>query len=273
MRARAGVSAAAVMRATGKPVGQGWTRHACIIDILAVISHASVDASTDDRRPPDMMTRALDAIDAQARQTERERHLCDLVARIARRDHQSEPAFAELYDLTVARVASIIARFCADRGLIAELTQDAFFQAWNQAHLFNAERGGVLAWLLVIARSRALDALRRKNAQPVLFNSDVADAMLEVVETGQACGAEALQARRDQSTIQTATLALSPVTRHMLALSFFSGLSHAEISDHLRLPLGTVKSTLRRGLASMLIELERLSPGIGMRFGMAGASS
>jgi RNA polymerase sigma factor (sigma-70 family) len=219
------------------------------------------------------MTLSLNASLDQRRDTEHEAYLCGLVRSMAQRDAEAEQSLSELYDLTVRRVAASIGRFLSDRDLIAELTQDAFFQAWNQAHLFTPERGCVLAWLLVIARSRALDARRRSNAQPIVFDSDVADAMLEMVATGQSSGADALQANQEQRLLQTAVLNLSPSARHIVALSFFSGLSHSEISAHLQLPLGTIKSTLRRGLASMASELERVAPGIGMHFGLVQSSA
>ena len=187
---------------------------------------------------------------------------------MAQRGSESEQSLSVLYDLTVSRVVATISRFLSDRDLIAELTQDAFFQVWNQAHLFEKERGCVLAWLLTIARSRALDARRCKNAQPIVFDSEVADAMLEMLETNQPTGADVLQSSQEQSILQKATLALSPTTRQIVALAFFSGLSHSEISAQMQLPLGTIKSTLRRGLTSMSIELERVAPGIGLRFGL-----
>jgi RNA polymerase sigma factor (sigma-70 family) len=218
------------------------------------------------------MTPSLNASLDKSRDTAHEAYLCSLVRNMAQRDAKGEQSLSQLYDLTVRRVAACIARFLTDRELIAELTQDAFFQAWNQAHLFTPERGCVLAWLLIIARSRALDARRRNNAQPVVFNSDVADAMLEMAATVQASGAEAFQANQEQRLLQAAVLKLSPSARHIVALSFFSGLSHSEISEHMQLPLGTIKSTLRRGLVSMASELERIAPGIGMHFGLVQVS-
>lgn len=214
------------------------------------------------------MTNSLGTIQVREHESDHEKYLCCLVFSMAQRGSEAEQSLSVLYDLTVSRVVATIGRFLPDRDLVAELTQDAFFQVWNQAHLFDKERGCVLAWLLTIARSRALDARRCRNAQAIVFDSEVADAMLEMVETNEPTGADILQSSQEQRILQNATLALTPTTRHILALAFFSGLSHSEISTQMQLPLGTIKSTLRRGLVSMSIELERVAPGIGLRFGL-----
>jgi RNA polymerase sigma factor (sigma-70 family) len=216
-----------------------------------------------------LMARASEAQQLGKPDGEQEAHLCALVACMARRGPDAEQALSSLYDLTVRRVAAIIGRFLPDRELVAEVTQDTFFQAWNQADSFDAGRGCVLAWLLVIARSRALDARRRKQAQPVLFDSDIADAMLEVTATHQPSALEVVNASQLQRLVQEAILKLNPKTRHLLALAFFSDLSHSEISACMHMPLGTIKSTLRRGLDSMESELERIAPGTGRYFGLA----
>ena len=216
-----------------------------------------------------LMARASQTRQYERPDGEHEAQLCALVACMARRGPDAEQALSSLYDLTVRRVAAIISRFLPDRELVAEVTQDTFFQAWNQANTFDAERGCVLAWLLIIARSRALDARRRKQTQPVLFDSDVADAMLEVTATHQPSAMEVVNSSQLQRLVQDAILKLNPKTRHLLALAFFSDLSHSEISEYTQLPLGTIKSTLRRGLDSMSSELERLAPGIGEYFGLA----
>jgi RNA polymerase sigma factor (sigma-70 family) len=214
------------------------------------------------------MTLSLNTRQHEARDNDHEQYMRGLVMSMTQRGVDAEKSLSLLYDLTVRRVVVMIGRFLVDRELVAELTQDVFFQAWNQADQFDAERGSVLAWLLIIARSKALDARRRRNVQPVLFDSDVADAMLEMMPTQLRTGADAMQTRQEQRLLQEATLKLSPIARHIVALSFFSGLSHTEISAHLDLPLGTIKTNLRRGLATMAKELERASPGIRLHLGL-----
>lgn len=234
--------------------------------------HLLLPAALDRPTAQQLKMQALDTPLYEVRNSEHEAYLCSLVAAMAQRGADAEQALSVLYDHTARKVAATIGRFLSDRELVAELTQDTFFQAWNQADRFDATRGCVLAWLLIIARSRALDARRRKNAQPVVFDSDVADAMLEVMATSQPSALEVSQANQEQALLQRAILALSPSARHMLALAFFSDLSHSEIAAHMQLPLGTIKSTLRRGLASLASELERSAPGIGKYFGLTTVS-
>lgn len=109
-----------------------------------------------------------------------EAQLHHLVKTMMGRGVDSEQALSSLYDLTASRVVRLVRRFVSEAGLVSEVTQDTFFQAWNQADRFDFERGSVLAWLLTIARSRALDACRKQGAQPVVFDGDMADALLEI---------------------------------------------------------------------------------------------
>jgi RNA polymerase sigma factor (sigma-70 family) len=215
-----------------------------------------------------LMIKMQNTVQGKGIDFEHEEYMRGLVVSMARRDSGAEQSLSTLYDLTVRRVAATIGRFIPDRDLVAELTQDTFFQAWNQAHLFDSGRGNVLAWLLIIARSRALDARRRENVQPIVFDSDVADAMLAVLATNLPSGVDALQVGQEQRLLQDVILTLNPTARHIVALSYFAGLSHSEISVQLEIPLGTIKSTLRRGLAGLAIELERVAPGISLNFGL-----
>jgi RNA polymerase sigma-70 factor, ECF subfamily len=178
--------------------------------------------------------------------------LAALIVRMAQGEAQ---AMAELYDATVSRVYSFVRRFAPDDASAQDVTQDVYLQAWQQAQRFDSGRGVAMAWLLNLARSRALDAWRKASSSPVLINSDVADvAASDLADTRQPL--DFLEATDNKNALHIAMQQLPAATRQMLSLAFFHDMSHAEISAHLSTPLGTVKSTVRRALLSLREHLQ-----------------
>lgn len=182
------------------------------------------------------------AAPASAPQTDPDRHL-GWVRAIARRD---EAALAALYDDTVARVHGIALRIARNPVDAEEVVSDTYHQAWRDAGLYSPERGPVVAWLVTIARSRAIDLLRRRDAA-VPVEDPAALAPAESGDDPQ----DLLAATRERRDLHDAIAALEPLDRQLLALAFFRGLAHGEIAEQARLPLGTVKSRIRRALAQL----------------------
>jgi RNA polymerase sigma-70 factor, ECF subfamily len=179
-----------------------------------------------------------------------------LQALIARMAQGQAAAMEQLYDASIARVYSLVRRFLPDDASAQDVTQEAYLQAWQQASRFDAQRGAAMAWLLNLARSRALDAWRKQSASHVLANSDVADAAsAHLLYTQQP--ADLLQATDTKVQLHAALQQLPAATRQILNLAFFHDMTHAEISAHLHTPLGTVKSTLRRALLSLREHLQQ----------------
>ncbi len=168
-----------------------------------------------------------------------------LIGRMAGGDEQ---ALGEFYDLTVARVHGLVLRIVGEAMLAEEVVEDVFFAAWQQASRFDPARGRPLGWLLVMARSRALDALRRRDGaichpQPSELAGETLVAAAEVPEL--------LDVARDHQRLHEALLQLGALPRQLVALAFFRGLSHEEIARQSSLPLGTVKSHIRRALSTL----------------------
>nr|WP_249661271.1 sigma-70 family RNA polymerase sigma factor [Variovorax sp. PCZ-1] len=162
---------------------------------------------------------------------------------------------AELYDTTIARVYSLVRRFAPDDANAQDVTQEVYLQAWQQAKRFDSERGVVMAWLLNLARSRALDAWRKISSNPVLINNEAADMAADHLADAKQ-PIDFLQATENQAVLHSAMQALPAATRQILSLAFFYDMSHGDISAHLKIPLGTVKSTLRRALISLRESLQ-----------------
>jgi RNA polymerase sigma-70 factor (ECF subfamily) len=164
-----------------------------------------------------------------------------------------ERALAALYDATCHRVHGLALRIVQRQALAEEVVEDTFWQVWRQAARFDATRGRPLTWLLAMARSRAIDALRRDQRfrHEELPEDDLADA-------GSAAPPpqDLLDATRGQAALHAALLKIEPRSRQLVALAFFRGWTHEEIAEQQGLPLGTVKSLIRRALIALRHHLE-----------------
>ena len=142
----------------------------------------------------------------------------------------------------------LVRRIVRNPALAEEVVEDSYFQVWRQAVRFDASRGKALTWLLSMARSRAIDALRREARLRCEARDD--EAAPEHAGLGTAAD-ELLDIARQRSQLHQALLQLGAQPRQLVSLAFLRGLSHEEIAEHMRLPLGTVKSQIRRALRSL----------------------
>jgi RNA polymerase sigma factor (sigma-70 family) len=172
-----------------------------------------------------------------------------LQAWIRRVIRQDEAAFALLYDACVSRIYGLTLRITRNAALAEEVTEDTFWQVWREAPRFDPGRGTAMAWMLTVARSRALDSLRARDpAELVEDAAELADA--HTAQHG-ASPLDLLNATQTDHALHDALAQLDPQPRQMIALAFFKGLTHDEIATHTGMPLGTVKSHIRRGLATL----------------------
>ena len=167
---------------------------------------------------------------------------CDgLVAAMAAGE---EEALSRLYELTVGRVLGLARAITGNAEDAEEVTCDVYTIAWERAGQFDPQRGAAIAWLLVSCRSRALDLLRRRRARR--------EVSAPGVEESSTVTAVDLLADVDKSSrIHDALGGLTAQQRELIGLAFYRDMSHAEIASMLDIPLGTVKSHIRRGLAVM----------------------
>jgi RNA polymerase sigma factor (sigma-70 family) len=164
---------------------------------------------------------------------------------IAERDDR---ALSALYDALAPRVHGLALHIVRRPAWAEEVVEDCFFQVWRQALRFDPARGSALAWVLAIARSRAIDLLRRESR----YRHETLDDEGVAHMADDTPGAdELLDSTRHQAALQQALLALNARSRQLVALAFFRGLSHEEIADQTALPLGTVKSQIRRALLAL----------------------
>lgn len=163
-----------------------------------------------------------------------------------------ESALGALYDRWSTLVHSVVARITADPGDAEELVEETFLQAWRQAGRYEGTRGGVRTWLVVIARSRALDRVRlaghrRAAAAEPLEAAESAGALHQSHDTPL----DAAEVAETRQIVHAAMEKLPADQRETLELAYFKGMSQSEIAQATGQPLGTIKTRCRLGLMKL----------------------
>jgi RNA polymerase sigma factor (sigma-70 family) len=172
---------------------------------------------------------------------------------------RDQEALSRLYDATASRLYGVALRIVRQAELAEEVVSDTYFQAWRDCGRYDATRGKVLAWLLIICRSRALDALRRRDE--ALSHPDPHELSGEPSDPREN-PQDLLSAVQESTVLHAALLTLSPLQRQLVALAFFRGLSHSEIEEHTGIPLGSVKTHIRKALSVLRGALGDAAGGI-----------
>jgi len=183
----------------------------------------------------------------------------DLSRLLARAGLGDRAAFATLYERTSSHLLAVVLRINRDRAQAEDILQEVYVNVWRAASSFDAAQSQPLTWLTSIARNRAIDSLRRLSTQPqfrtVGLAADGSDREEESVYDTLADDApgplDLLSRASDARSLAACMDQLSALQRQSVALAFFQGLSHVEVAEQLRQPLGTVKSWVRRALMTL----------------------
>ena len=186
--------------------------------------------------------------------TELRSRLAALMAKTALGD---EAAFAELYKQTSAHLYGIAVRILRDGAAAEEILQEAFVSVWHHAGSYEAARSHPSTWLAAIVRNRCLDQLRRRELDTVTLTADDDDGREFVLPSTDPTPVEMLLAGAEAQSVRDCVDQLDAGPKQAIALAFYQGLSHAELARHMRQPLGTIKSWLRRGLERLKGCLDR----------------
>jgi RNA polymerase sigma-70 factor (ECF subfamily) len=166
-------------------------------------------------------------------------------------------AYEMLYRRHAQVMFNLITRIVRDSATAEDLLQDVFWQIWENANQYRGS-GAALAWMMRVARNRALDHLRRQRVRPPVVSDD-AEEVEGIADAATTEEAVEIQMRRAQ--VQRALEAIPEDQRVCLELAYFEGLSQREIAEQTNLAVGTIKSRIRIGLE----KVERLLRGSGVR--------
>lgn len=180
---------------------------------------------------------------------------------------QDAAAYEAFYDRHTQAVYSLLLRIVRQPGRAEELLQETFWQVWRNASAYRGE-GAVAAWLMRIARNRALDELRRLKARPQIADQQRTD-LTEVEQLERAAAASrsypnqtyedtveiTVTRRWDREQVRMALAEIPADQRICLELNYFEGLTQREIAEQLALPIGTIKSRMRIGMEKLEYQL------------------
>lgn len=155
-------------------------------------------------------------------------------------------ALETVYSMTSAKLLGVIIRIERDREAAEDVLQDVYLKVWRRAGRFDPDRASPITWLCTIARNAAIDAKRSAGRK-----TEVADDDLPEIEDGCALADEMLCDKEDAARVQDCLEGLQGNHRRSIRMAFFDGLTHSELAERIGVPLGTMKSWIRRGLESL----------------------
>lgn len=161
-------------------------------------------------------------------------------------------AFEDLFVLQSRTLMAVILRVVKSRSLAEEVLQECFTEVWTHCNRFDPGRGTGRAWLVTLCRRRAIDCVRRVQAER---DRDVAEGRRSAAETAALVEQDVISRWESDLTL-SALKALPEAQAQPIVMAFYQGLTHAQISAHLKVPLGTIKSRIRDGMRKLREELE-----------------
>ena len=166
-------------------------------------------------------------------------------------------AFRSLYDTTSAKLFGFALRILVKRELAEEVLQESFVSVWNNAGTYQAGLAAPMTWMTTIVRNKAFDLLRRAQ-HAVEIDADSFDKdVMEAMESSDPSPLALLQLTDEAQGLARCMTRLEGLHRQAIALAFYHDLSHSEVAEQLRLPIGTVKTWIRRGLERLRLCLQK----------------
>ena len=194
----------------------------------------------DEERPGNSPATLGDVLYAKCKGLIPEQEWVALVQSIAAGD---QGALHGLYERAHRIVFTLILRITANRESAEELTLDVFHDVWRGASRYDAANGTVLGWIMIQARSRAIDRLRYETRKKRRQSEDLAPLAEVAADPG-----DVVELREQRAQLQAALAALTSDERQAIEMTFFGGLTHVEAAARLKQPLGTVKTRIRSAL-------------------------
>ena len=175
--------------------------------------------------------------------------LTELLVQTGREDRE---AFAKLYSLTSAKLFGICLRICSERQAAEDVMHEVYLTIWKRAGAYEPGRASPITWLATIARNRAIDWVRAQNVRRTAPIDDAAP-----VPDDRPLASDTMITDETDRRLHLCLDTLEEQPRHAIRTAFFDGLTYAELADRLGVPLGTMKSWVRRGLVRLKECLDR----------------
>ena len=174
--------------------------------------------------------------------------LISLLERVAQQD---TAAMRTLYEATSSKLYAVAMRVVSNTEHAEDVLQDAYLNIWRIAGDYRASLSPPMAWMGVVVRSRALDFLRKRTAEKSLMAADIDDAIGETLASDEANPMDTQDASEQAWALHECLRKIDAQPRQVLTLAYFKDLSHGELAAQLKLPLGTVKTWIRRSLEQL----------------------
>ena len=174
--------------------------------------------------------------------------LLELLDRIALQD---DTALKKLYERTSSQLFGLALRIVRQRDAAEDVLQEAFMSIWRGATNYRASLSPPMAWLGLVVRSRALDALRKRTSDRADLMNDLDDEMSQTLEGDSPNPMDMADASEQAFALHQCLGKLDHKQREVVSLAYLRDQSHGELAEQLQLPLGTVKTWIRRGLEQL----------------------
>jgi RNA polymerase sigma factor (sigma-70 family) len=172
---------------------------------------------------------------------------------------QQEAALKSLYELTHRRLYGVALRVVTNPDWAQDVLQDTYLQIWKKADQFEASLSPPLAWMTLLTRSRALDVLRRNKVEPSVQIKNADESTISEIADESSTGLDILEASQQATALHQCLMQMDRQKREVMALAYFQDMSHSELAQTLKLPLGTIKTWVRRGLEQLRVCLSRFA--------------
>lgn len=179
----------------------------------------------------------------------------ELALRVARRDRA---AFEQLYDRYAGKAFGLALKILGDRGISEEVTQEAFWRAWQRAETYDPQRASFSAWLLTIVHHCAIDELRRRRSSAESVATDMTEEAVAALPDQRADVPERVWSNLQNEKVRAALAQLPDAQRKVIEMAYFGGFTRQEIAAQLNEPVGTVHTRARLAL----LKLKELLTGL-----------